>query len=308
MLHLTELKQYIYASVTHRIFIPVIISVIPCFCLPYSIRSSQSDVLSSPGYPSLQAELETPTGLHYPPPTPFQQDDYFSDSSSLESPFRTPSRLSDGLAPPRGHAELSAAGPPVVAAEDTSLEDSRLEDAGPVAEAPEAAGRGGSQVASVCPSEYPQHPGRVPRAPKDAPPAEPLKQAREMRVSSEQQEEPTPGPDEEVTEEQLRCLFEDIQLEEGVSEEMTEEKVQAILKRVRQAELAMSSIAGWQSEAGGGPDGPARRVPGALLDRLDDRYAAAGRPIGSHVNSSFQTGAFPHGHPTVGIVHAPKVG
>ncbi|XP_016076238.1 PREDICTED: ankyrin-3 isoform X2 [Miniopterus natalensis] len=234
--------------------------------------ADENNVFHDPvdGYPSLQAELETPTGLHYPPPTPFQQDDYFSDSSSLESPFRTPSRLSDGLAPPRGHAELSAAGPPVVAAEDTSLEDSRLEDAGPVAEAPEAAGRGGSQVASVCPSEYPQQPGRVPRAPKDAPPAEPLKQAREMRVSSEQQEEPTPGPDEEVTEEQLRCLFEDIQLEEGVSEEMTEEKVQAILKRVRQAELAMSSIAGWQSEAGGGPDGPARRVPGALLDRLDD--------------------------------------
>ncbi|XP_074195577.1 ankyrin-3 isoform X30 [Rhinolophus sinicus] len=86
------------------------------------------------GYPSLQVELETPTGLHYTPPTPFQQDDYFSDISSIESPLRTPSRLSDGLVPSQGNVEYSADGPPVVTAEDTSLEDSKLEDSMPLTE------------------------------------------------------------------------------------------------------------------------------------------------------------------------------
>nr|XP_019587371.1 PREDICTED: ankyrin-3 isoform X11 [Rhinolophus sinicus] len=86
------------------------------------------------GYPSLQVELETPTGLHYTPPTPFQQDDYFSDISSIESPLRTPSRLSDGLVPSQGNVAYSADGPPVVTAEDTSLEDSKLEDSMPLTE------------------------------------------------------------------------------------------------------------------------------------------------------------------------------
>ncbi|XP_070288908.1 ankyrin-3 isoform X3 [Myotis yumanensis] len=102
--------------------------------------ADENNVFHDPvdGYPSLQVELETPTGLHYTPPTPFQQDDYFSDTSSTESPFRTPSRLSDGLVPSRGNVEHSADGPPVVTAEDTSLEDSRLEDSMPITEMPEA--------------------------------------------------------------------------------------------------------------------------------------------------------------------------
>uniref|UniRef100_A0A8D1TU12 Ankyrin 3 n=1 Tax=Sus scrofa TaxID=9823 RepID=A0A8D1TU12_PIG len=101
------------------------------------------------GHPSLQVELETPTGLHYPSPTPFQQDDYFSDISSIESPLRTPSRLSDGVVPSQGDVEHSADGPPVVTAEDTSLEDSKLEDSMPLTEIPEAVAVDESQSENV---------------------------------------------------------------------------------------------------------------------------------------------------------------
>ncbi|XP_031993892.1 ankyrin-3 isoform X8 [Hylobates moloch] len=234
--------------------------------------ADENNVFHDPvdGYPSLQVELETPTGLHYTPPTPFQQDDYFSDISSIESPLRTPSRLSDGLVPSQGNIEHSADGPPVVTAEDTSLEDSKLEDSVPLTEMPEAVDVDESQLENVCLSEYPQYLGNVAGSPKDVKPAEP----RKLGVSSEQQEKGKSGPDEEMTEEKLKSLFEDVQLEEGVeSEEMTEEKVQAILKRVQQAELEMSSITGWQNETSTGnleSCAQARRVTGGLLDRLDD--------------------------------------
>lgn len=237
--------------------------------------ADENNVFHDPvdGYSSLQVELETPTGLHYTPPTPFQQDDYFSDLSSIESPLRTPSRLSDGLVPSQGNVEHSADGPPVVTAEDTSLEDSKLEDSMPLTEMPEAVDVDESQLENVCLSEYPQYLGSMAGFPKDVKPAEPLKQTRKVRVSSEQQEKGKSGPDEEMTEEKFKSLFEDIQLEEGVeSEEMTEEKVQAILKRVQQAELEMSSITGWQNETSGNLESPAqaRRITGGLLDRLDD--------------------------------------
>nr|XP_012618248.1 ankyrin-3 isoform X22 [Microcebus murinus] len=238
--------------------------------------ADENNVFHDPvdGYPSLQVELETPTGLHYTPPTPFQQDDYFSDNSSIESPLRTPSRLSDGLVPSQGNVEHSADGPPVVTAEDTSLEDSKLEDSVPLTEMPEAVDIDESQLEDVCLSEYPQYLGSLAGAPKDVKPAEPLKQTRKVGVSPEQQEKGKSGPDEEMTEEKLKSLFDDIQLEEGVeSEEMTEEKVQAILKRVQQAELEMSSITGWQNEIpSGNLESPAqaRRITGGLLDRLDD--------------------------------------
>ncbi|KAL2769659.1 ankyrin-3 isoform 4 [Daubentonia madagascariensis] len=114
--------------------------------------ADENNVFHDPvdGYPSLQVELETPTGLHYTPPTPFQQDDYFSDISSIESPLRTPSRLSDGLVPSQGNVEHSADGPPVVTAEDTSLEDSKLEDSVPLTEMPEAVDVDESQLEDVC--------------------------------------------------------------------------------------------------------------------------------------------------------------
>ncbi|PNJ72190.1 ANK3 isoform 10, partial [Pongo abelii] len=234
--------------------------------------ADENNVFHDPvdGYPSLQVELETPTGLHYTPPTPFQQDDYFSDISSIESPLRTPSRLSDGLVPSQGNIEHSADGPPVVTAEDTSLEDSKLEDSVPLTEMPEAVDVDESQLENVCLSEYPQYLGNLAGSPKDVKPAEP----RKLGVSSEQQEKGKSGPDEEMTEDKLKSLFEDIQLEEGVeSEEMTEEKVQAIFKRVQQAELEISSITGWQNETSTGnleSCAQARRVTGGLLDRLDD--------------------------------------
>ncbi|XP_053519842.1 ankyrin-3 isoform X3 [Artibeus jamaicensis] len=114
--------------------------------------ADENNVFHDPvdGYSSLQVELETPTGLHYTPPTPFQQDDYFSDLSSIESPLRTPSRLSDGLVPSQGNVEHSADGPPVVTAEDTSLEDSKLEDSVPLTEMPEAVDVDESQLENVC--------------------------------------------------------------------------------------------------------------------------------------------------------------
>ncbi|XP_066204548.1 ankyrin-3 isoform X23 [Saccopteryx leptura] len=114
--------------------------------------ADENNVFHDPvdGYSSLQVELETPTGLQYTPPIPFQQDDYFSDISSIESPLRTPSRLSDGLVPSQGNTEHSADGPPVVTAEDTSLEDSKLEDSMPITEMPEAVDVDESQLENVC--------------------------------------------------------------------------------------------------------------------------------------------------------------
>ncbi|KAM6183879.1 ankyrin-3 isoform 6-T6 [Erethizon dorsatum] len=113
--------------------------------------ADENNVFHDPvdGYPPLQVELETPTGLHYTPPTPLQQDDYFSDLSSIESPLRTPSRLSDGLVPSQGNVVHSADGPPVVTAEDTSLEDSKLEDSVPLTEMPEAVEVDESQLEDV---------------------------------------------------------------------------------------------------------------------------------------------------------------
>ncbi|XP_013370274.1 PREDICTED: ankyrin-3 isoform X14 [Chinchilla lanigera] len=114
--------------------------------------ADENNVFHDPadGYPPLQVELETPTGLHYTPPTPLQQDDYFSDLSSIESPLRTPSRLSDGLVPSQGDVVHSADGPPVVTAEDTSLEDSKLEDSVPLTEMPDAVEVDESQLEDVC--------------------------------------------------------------------------------------------------------------------------------------------------------------
>ncbi|XP_041512380.1 ankyrin-3 isoform X8 [Microtus oregoni] len=239
--------------------------------------ADENNVFHDPvdGHPSLQVELETPMGLYCTPPAPFQQDDHFSDISSIESPFRTPSRLSDGLTPSQGMLERSAGEPPVVTAEDTSLEDSKLEDSVAVTEMAVPWDVDESQLKDVCLSECPRYLGSLAGVPKDGTPAEPLKpQARKVGLSSEEQEKGTSGPGEEMVDEKLKSLFEDIQLEEGVeSEEMTEEKVQAILNRVERAELAMSSLAGWQNETSSGSlESPAqaRRITGGLLDRLDD--------------------------------------
>lgn len=175
-------------------------------------------------------------GLYCTPPTPFQQDDHFSDNSSIESPFRTPSRLSDGLMPSQGSIEHPAGGPPVVTAEDTSLEDSKMDDSVTVTETADPLDVDESQLKDLCQSECAHCWASVPGVPSGGPQAEPLRaQTRKVGVSSEQQEKGDSGPEEEMADDKVRSLFEDIQLEEVEAEEMTEDEGQAILNRVPRA-------------------------------------------------------------------------
>ncbi|XP_028915482.1 ankyrin-3 isoform X29 [Ornithorhynchus anatinus] len=230
------------------------------------------------GYATLQTEMETPTGLHNTPPTPFQQDDFFSDISSIESPVRTPSRLSDGLVTSQGNMNFTTEGPPVVKAEDTSLEDSKLDFLMPVARVYEASERDEKcLVEDVNLRKYPQYIGCLSGEPKDGNHLKPkgIEKSRKVGVSFEQLERGKSGVDEEMTEEKFKSLFEDIHLEEGMeAEEMTEEKVQAILKHVQQAEQEMSSITGWQNEASSdnteSPPPLGCKMIGGILERLDD--------------------------------------
>ncbi|KAJ7324309.1 hypothetical protein JRQ81_017329, partial [Phrynocephalus forsythii] len=232
--------------------------------------ADENNVFHDPvdGYPSVQVELETPTGLRYVPPTPSHQDDCFSDFSSIESPLRTPSRLSDVLVTPQGNLDDPTAGPPVVTEEDTTLEDNKHAFSVPR--------EGTSKHAGQIPLEemdftkYPRYLGNY---------VEVAKQTQSEETSpalenAEQREREKSGTDEEMTEEKLKSLFEDIHLDEIVeSEEMTEEKVLSILKYVKQAEQELSSITGWQSEASSvnvEPPTPGRRISGELLDRLND--------------------------------------
>ncbi|XP_074856246.1 ankyrin-3 isoform X2 [Carettochelys insculpta] len=227
------------------------------------------------GYPTLQVELETPTGLRFVPPTPLQQDDFFSDISSIESPLRTPSRLSDVLVTSQGNIDGTAAGPPVVIEEDTSLEDRKPDFSVSKERTPKDMSVGQTHLEEVDLNDYPRYLGSYAEITKD-------KYSKHIQsedtsqtgVRTEQHEREKSGTDEEMTEEKLKSLFEDIHLEEGVeSEEMTEEKVWSILKDVQQAEQEMSSITGWQSETSSvhvEPPTPGRRISGELLDRLND--------------------------------------
>uniref|UniRef100_S4R2F5 Ankyrin 3, epithelial n=1 Tax=Mus musculus TaxID=10090 RepID=S4R2F5_MOUSE len=116
--------------------------------------ADENNVFHDPvdGHPSFQVELETPMGLYCTPPNPFQQDDHFSDISSIESPFRTPSRLSDGLVPSQGNIEHPTGGPPVVTAEDTSLEDSKMDDSVTVTDPADPLDVDESQLKDLCQS------------------------------------------------------------------------------------------------------------------------------------------------------------
>ncbi|GAB1295204.1 Ankyrin-3 [Apodemus speciosus] len=251
--------------------------------------ADENNVFHDPvdGHASFQVELETPLGLYCTPPTPFQQDDHFSDISSIESPFRTPSRLSDGLLLSRGSIEDAAGGPPVVTAEDTSLEDSKMDDSVTVTETADPLDVDESQLKDLCQSECTQCWASVPGVPNDGRQAEPLRpQTSKVGMSSGQQEKGKSGPDEEVAEDKVKSLFEDIQLEEVEAEEMTEDQGQAMLNRVQRAELAMSSLAGWQNETSSGSlESPAqaRRLTGGLLDRLDDSSDQARDSITSYL-------------------------
>ncbi|XP_029338086.1 ankyrin-3 isoform X7 [Mus caroli] len=251
--------------------------------------ADENNVFHDPvdGHPSFQVELETPMGLYCTPPNPFQQDDHFSDISSIESPFRTPSRLSDGLVPSQGNIEHPTGGPPVVTAEDTSLEDSKMDDSVTVTDPADPLDVDESQLKDLCQSECAQCWASVPGVPNDGRQAEPLRpQTRKVGMSSEQEEKGKSGPDEEVTEDKVKSLFEDIQLEEVEAEEMTEDQGQAMLNRVQRAELAMSSLAGWQNETPSGSlESPAqaRRLTGGLLDRLEDSSDQARDSITSYL-------------------------
>ncbi|XP_014105781.1 PREDICTED: ankyrin-3 isoform X2 [Pseudopodoces humilis] len=224
------------------------------------------------GYPSIQVELETPSGLRFVPPTPFHQDDFLSDTSSLESPLRTPSRLSDVLVTSQGHVDGTAAAPPVVTEEDTSLDDSKVDFPVPRKETPKDVSIGESQLEEVDLKDFPRYLGSYGGISKDA------KQRQSEEISkrgerSEQPEREKSGTDEEMTAEKFKSLFEDIHLEEGAeSEEMTEERVWSILKGVQQAEREMSSITGWQPDSSSVSEAPTsgRRIGSSLLDRLDE--------------------------------------
>ncbi|XP_028636076.1 ankyrin-3 isoform X2 [Grammomys surdaster] len=251
--------------------------------------ADENNVFHDPvdGHPSFQVELETPVGLYCTPLTSFQQDDHFSDLSSVESPFRTPSRLSDGLMPSQGDIEHPAGGPPMVTAEDTSLEDSKMDDSITVTETADPLDVDVSQLKDLCQSECAQCRASVPGVPYNGRQAEPLRpQTRKIGMSSEQQEEGKSGPDEEMTEDKVKSLFEDIQLEEVEAEEVTEDQGQAVLNRVQRAELAMSSLAGWQNETSSGSlESPAqaRRLTGGLQDRLNDSSDQARDSITSYL-------------------------
>ncbi|XP_065526926.1 ankyrin-3 isoform X2 [Lathamus discolor] len=236
--------------------------------------ADENNVFHDPidGYPTIQVELETPTGLRFVPPTPFHQDDFFSDTSSLESPLRTPSRLSDVLVTSQAHVDGTAAAPPVVTEEDTSLDDSKLDFSVPREGTPKDISIGESQLEEVDLKDFPRYLGSYGGISKDAKQRQ-SEETSKTGVRTEQPEREKSGTDEEMTEEKLKSLFEDIHLEEGAeSEEMTEERVWSILKGVQQAELEMSSITGWQPDSSSVTETSTlgRRIVGSLLDRLDD--------------------------------------
>uniref|UniRef100_A0A8C8ASU2 Ankyrin 3 n=1 Tax=Otus sunia TaxID=257818 RepID=A0A8C8ASU2_9STRI len=236
--------------------------------------ADENNVFHDPidGYPTIQVELETPTGLRFVPPTPFHQDDFFSDTSSLESPLRTPSRLSDVLVTSQGHVDGTAAAPPVVTEEDTSLDDSKLDFSVPREGTPKDISIGKSQLEEVDLKDFPRYLGSYGGISKDAKQRQ-SEETSKKGVRTEQPEREKSGTDEEMTEEKLKSLFEDVHLEEGAEfEEMTEERVWSILQGVQQAEHEMSSITGWQPDSSSvtEPLTSGRRIGGSLLDRLDD--------------------------------------
>ncbi|ETE68115.1 Ankyrin-3, partial [Ophiophagus hannah] len=219
------------------------------------------------GYPTFPMELETPPGLCFEPPSHFHQDDLASDFSSIESPLRTPSRLSDVLATSQGNLEEAAAGPPVVVEEDTSLEDSKHDHSVPLEGASKDAGPKPLEEITLL-KDYPRYLGSY------AGRQTPSEESSQTLARTERHERNWSGTDEEPAEKKLKSLFEDICLEEiAESEEMTEEKVLSILNYVQQAEQEMSSITGWQNEAPRAkvePTPSGRRISGELLNRLDD--------------------------------------
>ncbi|XP_074965754.1 ankyrin-3 isoform X4 [Phalacrocorax aristotelis] len=249
--------------------------------------ADENNVFHDPidGYPTIQVELETPTGLRFVPPTPFHQDDFFSDTSSLESPLRTPSRLSDVLVTSQGQVDGTAAAPPVVTEEDTSLDDSKLDFSVPREGTPKDISIGESHLEEVDLKDFPRYLGSYGGISKDAKQRQ-SEETSKTGIRTEQPEREKSGTDEEMTEEKHKFLFEDIHLEEGAgSEEMTEERIWSILKGVQQAEHELSSITGWQPDSSSVTEPPmsGRRIGGSLLDRLDDSSDQSRDSVTSYV-------------------------
>ncbi|RVE59852.1 hypothetical protein OJAV_G00193050 [Oryzias javanicus] len=208
-----------------------------CFADDNPVFPDQSD-----GYHSIDLELQTPTELNFVPPTPLRCDDFFSDGdTSLESPSKTPlTRPSDlSLAqttstsssdPPTvapGPAS-NAKKPPIVGPEDTTLQD------------------GGNHLERADNNRLTTKQRKMD---KDLTTAQTAPEIKENAGNGKEEDE---EEEEEMTQDRLRSLLQDIQLEGGVEEEeMTEEKVHAILEQVRQAEKDLSSVAGWTGETSG---------------------------------------------------------
>ncbi|XP_030058970.1 LOW QUALITY PROTEIN: ankyrin-3 [Microcaecilia unicolor] len=241
------------------------------------------------GYPSIQVELKTPTGLSYVPPTPLYKDDFFSDISSIESPLRTPSRLTDVLATSQGFGDGTLSGPPMVTEEDTSLGDKILNSSVSSERLSKELIREHSPLEDIDVHDGSQNPSNYIWVKKAAEYSEHRQNEEPSHPGGrmEQHKRGKSGVDEEMTEERLKSLFEDIRLEEGTEcEEMTEERVQQILKHVQQAEQEISSITGWQSEvSSANAESPAlgHRLSTELLDQLDDSHNLSKDSITSYL-------------------------
>nr|XP_015202083.1 PREDICTED: ankyrin-3 isoform X9 [Lepisosteus oculatus] len=237
------------------------------------------------GYNNIQMELQTPTELRYEPPTPLRNDDFFSDVPSVDSPFRNPCRPSNLSLSQQLQSSSAATKPPKVTAEDTSLDDHRLERWTVPGES--------RDETQACEQEE-----ETDTSPESVtPPAQEDKGVvKEQGVFLErlQQEDDRPegswqpgarasvpyhgvtaeeegsqsGSEEE--EEMMQEQLEDIWSE---GKEMPEESVQANLKQVQQAETDMSPIPGWHSETSSvnvEPPTPGRSLSSDLLNRQEN--------------------------------------
>uniref|UniRef100_A0A8C2A652 Ankyrin 3 n=1 Tax=Cyprinus carpio TaxID=7962 RepID=A0A8C2A652_CYPCA len=214
-------------------------------------------VLYHSGYHNIELELKSPSEVTYEPPTPLCEDDFFSEDIRLKFPSSAPVRPSE-LSLPNTSGPVSAdTKPPTVMAEDTSIggresvsqEDGSAED------------DFGVNKESASPSE--QHDSKGASKESDVFPNSPVKEQKEVQpklpicVSASE----APGEsgksgfdeeDEDMTQEKIKSLLENINLEEGSEdEEMTEERLQAILSQVQLAEKDMSLVSGLQSETSG---------------------------------------------------------
>lgn len=209
-------------------------------------------VLYHSGYHNIELELKSPSELTYEPPTPLHQDDYFSEDSRLKFSYSAPVRPSELSLQTTSGPVSTDTKPPTVMAEDSYIggreslgqEDGSAED------------DLGVSHESVVPSK--QHDSDGTSKESDVFPNSPVNEQQEQKILVCASAGEAPGEsgksgfDEEMTQEKIKSLLENINLEEGSEdEEMTEERLQAILSQVQQAEKDMSSISGLQSETSG---------------------------------------------------------